>query len=83
MSGRASQRPLSPHLRPAHVRGSGRWAALLPAKVVTEVLLFATSYEVQPRVVFGRAAPSAREMLLVVASVRHLATASSIWVVAR
>ncbi|MFE4463972.1 glycosyltransferase family 2 protein [Oerskovia sp. NPDC056781] len=32
---------------------------LLPAKVVTEVLLFATSYEVQRRVVFGRAAPSA------------------------
>ncbi|GAA3222046.1 glycosyltransferase family 2 protein [Oerskovia jenensis] len=38
---------------------TGLGLALLPAKVMTEVLLFATSYEVQRRVVFGRAAPSA------------------------
>ncbi|WP_318244253.1 glycosyltransferase family 2 protein [Oerskovia rustica] len=38
---------------------TGLGLALLPAKVVTEVLLFATSYEVQRRVVFGRVAPSA------------------------
>lgn len=37
---------------------TGLGLALLPAKVVTEVLLFATSYEVQRRVVFGRVAPS-------------------------
>jgi putative flippase GtrA len=38
---------------------TGLGLALLPAKVVTEVLLFATSYEVQRRLVFGRVAPSA------------------------
>ncbi|MFF2622820.1 glycosyltransferase family 2 protein [Oerskovia jenensis] len=38
---------------------TGLGLALLPAKVVTEVLLFATSYQVQRRVVFGSAATSA------------------------
>ncbi|MBD7999705.1 glycosyltransferase family 2 protein [Oerskovia gallyi] len=36
---------------------TGLGLALLPAKVVTEVLLFATSYEVQRRVVFRAAVP--------------------------
>lgn len=38
---------------------TGLGLALLPARVVTEVLLFAASYEVRWRGVFGRAAPSA------------------------
>lgn len=37
---------------------TGLGLALLPAKVATEVLLFATSYQVQRRVVFGRETPS-------------------------
>lgn len=39
---------------------TGLGIALLPAKVVTEALLFATSYEVQRRVVFRPAPPPGR-----------------------